>query len=211
MDQYQTVEREKTINNAISSAIRYLDRYPRRTVSLMLSNTLVVSRIKRLERNATQVTAIVESEYPMGGGKAVTVSFHDITAVSEDQIDLVTDETVVDRSRDILDFIQTKYDDGYATPFFKKIRDRLEEELILIGEQKLEDLNDEMKASFNSTVRARVLDAASDLVAMAYRSYCDFFDMRERALMEVGLGEFISPREKTIRDIKAEMSLGKPR
>jgi hypothetical protein len=211
MDQFQTVEREKTISSAIVSAGRYLDRYPSRSVSLMLSNTLVVSGIKRLERSANQVTAIVTTnKYPLSGSKALTVSFHDITAVSEDEADLVTDETVAERAKDILFFVQTKYDEGYSTPLFQTVRDEMERDLSRMG-QTLADMTDQMKASFNASVRARVLDAASDRILRAYRPYRDFADMREQALSDIGLHEFIAPQPKTDRAIKDAMGLGKVR
>lgn len=61
MDSYQMQEREITIRRAIKSAISYLEKHPKRSVSLMLSNAVTVSKIVLLDcSGSTTYTATVD-------------------------------------------------------------------------------------------------------------------------------------------------------
>jgi hypothetical protein len=193
MDKFRTADREKTIRNAINGAEAYLNDYPGRTVSLLLANTVTISGITIIEKvYGDKVTVVCTKNEKgfTGGAKTLTVSIQDITAVSEDDADLVTEQTLVARSKEIFDFIMSKYDEGVQTARFTEVNQKFNDDLRQLGNPaELED----KKELVAEALRKNIVVAVSRDIYTAFRPNIDFADMRVYALQRTGLAEFIRP------------------
>ena len=184
MDKFQTAERERTIRNAISSASRYLDNYPGRTVSLLLAPSTTLAGISAISATANTVSAVRlnNAQGFTASSSIVTVSVHDIIGVSEDDADIVTDQTRDRRAADICDAIMAQFDAKARTSFFFMIKQRF-----AADHGPVDNTFPEVAALRAGALRAHAKAAVLDMVMTYYRPNIDFSDWRRAAIFEAGL------------------------
>lgn len=193
MDKYQNADREASTRRALTSASRYLEKYRNRSVSLILNNATTISHIIGLDVWQEQVCAIVGERGLDNQFKTVMVSIHDITAVSEDQADLVTEGSMVVRAKALFEEVMAAFKQS-DNHFSDAVRD---EYMSDFGDTKPPEVTVEMMAAMEKNITKALRVAVAECIRAAYRPLVEYSEWRGRVLLATGFERLIEDREAT--------------